>query len=724
MTYVDQEDYKAQLQLAEYSFECTAIPAFWITQSGSIFRANQAACNALGYERQELQSLSVFDIDPSASRETWLNHWLRLKKCEQLTFNTRHRTKAGEFRHMEVTINFLKVGANEYNFAFAKDLTAQRDAELALKETQKRHSLVVQATNDGIWDWDLETQRICFSARWYEMLEIEAPQSHQTIDQWLDRIHPDDRRGVHDRLDGYRNGASKQLKTEFRVLNAQGNYIWILCRAKALYDRSGNVVRIAGSLTDITERRQAQEQLRHDAFHDPLTGLPNRRFLQDQLDQMIAAANRHGHANFAVLFIDLDRFKLINDSLGHRTGDQLLIEVAKRLQASVSPEHTIARLGGDEFIILLRKMQNREEVIQTTKLILENISRPVFLDSRTIYPSLSIGISLGHAQAPGKDWASNKGPLLAEDYIQRADIAMNQAKKSSHSPYVLYTDEMRLTVFKRLQLEVDLQAAIQRGEFRLVYQPIVDLDTGQLRGFEALLRWHHPERGLIGPDLFIPIAEETGLIIPLGNWALREACRQMHQWQRLPQCAPDLFTTVNLASPHIMQPDFVDQVHQILRESEVSPHNIKLEITESAVIKNKDFAREQILALKDSHIRICMDDFGTGYSSLGYLHQLPIDCLKIDKSFVQQIQSPQDNPEIIRAILAIADSLGMNVIAEGIETLQQAKLLRAIGCPQGQGYLFERPISATGATRYIRSDYQNRQRLSAQTKHLQQFIAS
>lgn len=709
------------LALADFSFVHTTISAFWITSSGALYRVNQAACNFLGYSATQLESLQVFDIDPSASKETWSNHWHKLRTQKKLTFTSRHLTKTGQLKPVEITINYLKIGSQEFNVAFAKDLTERHDMENALRDTQERYSLVIEAVNDGIWDWDIQAQRISFSERWYSMLGISAEQKCQTAEDWLVKVHPGDRPRLETTLHEYCTGKIDRLKTEFRILHTQGHYLWMYCQGKGLHDFNDKIYRIAGSMTDITEYRQAQTQRIYDALHDPLTGLPNRNFLLDHIEQLNLELDETPTTNFAVLFLDLDRFKLVNESLGHRAGDQLLIEVGNRLRQCIHPKHTVARLGGDEFIVLLRHIATPNDAIDITKKILNTLNIPVYLDDQIIYPSVSIGIALSN---PNAIMGSCTPKVSAEEYLKKADIAMYQAKASKHAQYSLFTAEMQSKVMTRLQLEVELQSALERGELELVYQPIIDLKHHELLGFESLMRWQHPIKGCISPTVFVPIAEETGLIFPLGTWALKTACRQMAQWQLLESCNPNLFVTINLASSQLMQPDFVCLMDQILDETGVNPKNIKLEITESAVIENKDFARQQILALRDRHIRICMDDFGTGYSSLGYLHQLPIDCLKIDQSFVQQIQCKQDNPEIIRAILAIAHSLSMNIIAEGIETHQQSILLQEMGCPCGQGYFFDRPLSSIEAFKRITESGQNIKISSLLNDHLDLSLVS
>ena len=683
-------DLDRALELGEFSFQRTSISVFWIAKDASIYRANRAAGELLGYSQQELQLLRVFDIDPSTSPQTWPQHWQKLKHQQSMTFTSRHLTKDGQLLPVEIHVNFLQLGDEEFNIAFAQNMTTQRKTEAALRESQERYACVIKATNDGIWDWDLDTDEIYFSERWQSMLGFSAGEFGNTPTAWLSRIHPEDIEPFLAKLERYRTGKLAQFSHEYRICHKDGHYLWVLCRGMALNDFNNRIYRIAGSLTDITARRKAQEQLIYDAHHDPLTGLPNRTLLLERLDEAIHLNQRHSGANFAVLFLDLDRFKTINDSLGHRAGDRLLIEVARRLQQCTRSEDTVARLGGDEFVILLLGIDSEDDAYQAVKHIHQTLTTPLELNEQPIYPAASIGISL-----------SNKNKSRAEDYLRQADIAMYEAKSSRKPNFVLFNKNMHARVMNRLQLEIDLRQAIKRNELQLHYQPIVSLSTGTILGFEALLRWMHAGKTPIGPNVFIPIAEETGEIIPIGKWVLQQACRQMHLWRNLHHSSAHLFITVNLSTQQLAQADFVQHTLSVLERENLQPESLKLEITESSIIENTDVARERLSALKESNITICMDDFGTGYSSLSYLHQLPIDCLKIDRSFVSQLQDKPEKSDIIRAILAIAHSLNLEVVAEGIETRMQVELLKAISCTQGQGYFFNKPLPADEATHLL-----------------------
>jgi diguanylate cyclase (GGDEF)-like protein/PAS domain S-box-containing protein len=438
-------------------------------------------------------------------------------------------------------------------------------------------------------------------------------------------------------------------------------------------------------IRDITERKAVEQKLVHDAFHDKLTALPNRALFMARLEQAVEQRKRCASGLFALLFIDLDRFKLINDSLGHIIGDQLLISIAQRLQACLRPGDTVARLGGDEFAILVENLKETNEVIQLASRVHKKLSLAFNLNGHQVFATASIGITLSTN-------TSNK----AEDLLREADTAMYSAKARGKACHDLFDRDMHDRALTRLQLETDLQQAIERQEFQVYYQPIVLLETGKITGFEGLVRWKHPLRGFIAPDQFISVAEETGLILPLGQWVLREACHQMRAWQiQFPRNKP-LTISVNVSAKQLMQPNLTGQVAQILHETNLDARSLKLELTESVLMENTESVTAVMQQLKVLGVSLSLDDFGTGYSSLSYLHRFPIDTLKIDRSFVNKMTCGDKNLEIIRAIIMLSQALGMDVVAEGIETADQLAQLSQLQCKYGQGYFFFKPLD--GAT--------------------------
>ena len=450
----------------------------------------------------------------------------------------------------------------------------------------------------------------------------------------------------------------------------------------ALRDGQGKVTGAAAFGTDVTERRRAADKLLHDGFHDALTGLPNRALFLDRLEHRLALEKRRKRNSFSVLVLDVDRFKMVNDSLGHVRGDQLLVEVARRLQACLRPADTVARLGGDEFTILLEDVPTAADARKVAERVQSELRVPFWLGANEVFSGASIGIAHGNAS-----YAS------PEDILRDADTALYRAKAQGRGRCVEFDASMHDRAVELLQLETSLRRALERNEFLLHYQPVVSLTTGQISGAEALLRWKHPERGLVPPLEFIPLAEETGLIVDIGAWVLREACRQMKGWQeRLKE--PQLEIGVNLSSRQFQAPGLVAEVGEVLRETGLSPRCLRLEVTESLLMDKHPNVAETMTELRAMGVRIDLDDFGTGYSSLSYLHQFPIDTLKIDRSFVQRISENEDGREIVNTILALANSLDMEVVAEGVETEQQLELLRKMHCGFAQGYHLSRPIEA------------------------------
>ena len=434
----------------------------------------------------------------------------------------------------------------------------------------------------------------------------------------------------------------------------------------------------------IQERKEEEVKLRHTTLHDALTGLPNRTLFMQRTDQAIARAKRYPDHLFAILFLDLDRFKVVNDSLGHQVGDELLVAVARRLEECLRTEDTVARLGGDEFGILLDRIRNISDAARVAQRILKSLSEPVNLSGYEVYTSVSIGI-VDSATAHG----------LPEYMIRSADMAMYRAKGAGKARYEMFDRAMHAEALARLQLETDLRHAVQREEFVAHYQPVISLETGQIAGFEALIRWKHPERGLVPPNDFIPLAEETGMILPMGQWILREACRQMSGWQQAFPRAEPLSIGVNLSVKQFAQPDLREQIADIVATTGVLPNTLKLEITESVIAGNPDHAITVLDSLKTIGIEIYMDDFGTGYSSLSYLTHLPIDCIKIDRSFVSQMETKDRHFQLVRTILTLARTVNLRAVAEGVETTPQLFALRKLGCEFGQGYLFSRPLPSS-----------------------------
>jgi diguanylate cyclase (GGDEF)-like protein/PAS domain S-box-containing protein len=568
---------------------------------------------------------------------------------------------------------------------------AERTAALAASE--ERYALAARGANDGLWDWELQTNRIYLSPRWKQMLGYAEHELGGDPAEWLQRLHPDDRELTEVRLEAHFQRLLTHFEQEYRIRHKDGSYRWMLCRGLAVWDETGRAVRMAGSQTDITERKQAEQRLLHDALHDGLTGLPNRALFLDRLKHGLSRTRRSDDHQFAVMFLDLDRFKVINDSLGHSTGDMLLKTIAERLEQCVRPGDTVARLGGDEFTILLDDIGPDQAVIDVAERVQQAISAPILLDQQQVFTTASIGIT-----------HSSIGYDSASDLVRDADTAMYYAKLGGKAQAVLFDPAMHAAATERLQLESALRWAYERDELRLHYQPIVELATGRTVGLEALLRWQHPQRGLLYPDSFIQVAEETGLIVPIGWWVLREACGQLSRWHRtIPQARP-LWLTVNISAKQLTQPNAATQIMEILAESGLSSSALKLEITETTFLEHSKRTTDILQQLREAGIQVCLDDFGTGYSSLSYLQNLPIDVLKIDRSFTGQIGEAGERSEIVRTILALAQTLGLRAVAEGTETREQAELLLAMHCEFGQGWLFSQALAPEQAEQLMQAN--------------------
>lgn len=578
-------------------------------------------------------------------------------------------------------VKALRQGANDFvhkpidpdvTIARINTLMNVRQLQSALIVSEERYSLASQGANDGLWDWDLTTGHVYFSPRWRRMLGIGDDQSIQTIDAWLSRTHPEDQSRVRAELDKHLRGEVLHFETELRMLHEDGIYRWMLCRGLAVRDGIGNATRIAGSLTDITEGKVA----------DALTGLPNRLLFRERLQRTLDKA-KEGGRSFAVLYFDLDNFKLVNDSLGHAAGDEMLVGVAKRLERCVrANESIVARIGGDEFAILLENTDSLDHAKMIASRVTEAIAAPFSLgNNREVFSSASIGITYV------ADGFGN-----ADDLLREADTAMYEAKQRGKNQFQIFSPSMHEEANQRLDLESELRRAVERDEIFLLYQPIVNLQTTRVVGFEALARWSHPRLGLVSPLKFIPIAEETGLIVSIGAKILTMACQQMCVWQRDFPHTENLTLNVNLSAKQLSKPTIVREIQNTLLQTGIKPECLRIELTESAIMENLHEGVELLAALRESGMRIEIDDFGTGYSSLQLLHKLPLDVLKVDRGFVSGMARSTESMALVRTVLTLAESLGLDVIAEGIETEEQRVQLMSMGCRLGQGFLFAKPL--------------------------------
>jgi diguanylate cyclase (GGDEF)-like protein/PAS domain S-box-containing protein len=658
---------------------------FALDRDGRVQSINSACERLSGYPVDLLLGRRFRDVfDTGMSQEQASSILERVLGGEPCTYEARITHRDGHTVEIHVTASPIVVdGQIVGTYGIAKDITERMRAAQALARSEERFRALVQNGGEllSIVDLDATIRYVSPSA---EALLGATPEA--VVGTPLESyVHPDDRTALRQLLERAAAGPRINLTEGFRVRHPAGGWrhVEAVCRNLQDVPAIGGIVL---NVRDISERKGLEEQLAYRAYHDALTDLPNRTLLVDRLRQALARGVRGQH-RVSVLFIDLDEFKVVNDSLGHAVGDQLLIATANRLRAGVRPGDTVARLGGDEFIVLLEDLADTDEARAVAARILAQFETPFKLAEREVFVGASIGIALSGAEV-----------RLPDDLLRQADAAMYAAKSRGKGHSQVFEPGMQAQPMQRLTLEADLRRALERDELRLYYQPIVDLHTGQVRGVEALLRWQHPERGLVPPDQFVPLAEETGLIVPIGRWVLQEACRQAREWR---DGGPALVMSVNISSRQFQHPGLVDDVAQALRAADLPASDLRLEITESVAMEAGVATVETLQALKGLGVTLAIDDFGTGYSSLAYLKRFPVDTLKIDRSFVDGLgQDPQDTA-IVRSVITIAKTLNLAVTGEGIENLEQFEELRALACDEGQGFYFARPTPGPELTRLI-----------------------
>jgi diguanylate cyclase (GGDEF)-like protein/PAS domain S-box-containing protein len=688
-------------------FENAVEGIFQVTLDGRYISANPALARIYGYTSSEELLASLTDANQHYVHPERYVEFIQLmqqnKKIER--FESQIYRQDGSIiwisQNARPIVNADCIG---YYEGFVEDITERKQAEVALRQSEQRFRAIFENVAIGIGLTDSEGQHIEVNPAWQKILGYSNEELRQM--SFTEFTYPDDVAADVELYKELLAGRRDHYQMEKRYICKSGQLAWGRLTVSLIRDRSNETQLAIATIENITERKRVEDKLQHNALHDVLTNLPNRALFVQRLEAALELTQRSAKGSslaslsqaqrqagylFAVLFLDLDRFKNINDSLGHLVGDRLLIAIAQKLTASLRPGDTVARLGGDEFAILLEDIKSVSDATWIAERIQKQLSSPLNLDGHEVFTTVSIGIAL-----------STHGYGNAEEILRDADTAMYRAKGLGKARYEIFNKAMHERVFTVLQLENDLRRALDYQEFQLHYQPIVSLETGRITGFEALVRWQHPQRGMISPAEFIPVAEETGLILPLGDWVLRTACRQMHQWQRQSPAMP-LTINVNISSRQFLQPTLVEQIDQILQETELEPHNLKLELTESGLMDNAESAATMLYKLQAMNIQLCIDDFGTGYSSLSYLHQFPINILKIDRSFINRIGVAGENAEIVRTIVTLANNLNMDVVAEGVETTAQVIHLKALGCKYAQGYFFSQPLDEQVAEALVTS---------------------
>jgi len=560
--------------------------------------------------------------------------------------------------------------------------------EKKLRESEERYDLAARGANDGLWDWNLKRNEIYYSTRWKTMLGFKEHEIGNNPDEWLKRIHPDDQKRVRESLISHINGETPHFEYEYRIQHANNVYMWILTRGLAVREAEGKAYRIAGSQTDLTSRKLIEERLAYGALHDGLTGLPNRELFMDRLKQRMELVKRHPDSLFAVLFLDIDRFKVVNDSLGHAVGDQLLSTTAKRLQLCMRPEDTVSRLSGDEFTILLSEVKDVSDAIRVAERIQARMMETTVLSAINRTTTVSIGITM-----------FNDKYTKPQDMLRDADTAMYRAKALGGGRHQIFDTTMHTQALSLLQLEADMKRAVKNQEWVVYYQPIISVAGGKVSGVEALVRWMHPERGIIPPLDFIPQAEDIGLIVPIGEFVLRTACLQTKAWRDAG--FSKLWVSVNLSARQFQDQNLVYKISQILEETGLPSDGLRLEVTESVAMQDIAYGIKVLKELKKLGVHVSLDDFGNGYSSLSYLKQFSLNVLKIDQSFIQDILVNKNSEAITMAIIAMARSLGLEVVAEGVEKEEQLAFLKSKFCDEVQGFLFSKPLPVNELTTFL-----------------------
>ncbi|GEC90652.1 bifunctional diguanylate cyclase/phosphodiesterase [Brevibacillus brevis] len=678
-----------ELADVKYALDQSTILAI-TDHKGIILRANEQFCRISKYERSELIGKDHRILNSGYHPKGFFKEmWSCIRSGQVWRGEIRNRAKDGSYYWVDTTIVPFKNQAGEiYQYlSIRSDITARKQMEDELKRSEEKYRIIAENTSDIISIINLDGDFLYLSPSHKRVWEHTVPDEEiHNLFEWI----VEDDRDIFAYAIQHAFSTRKEYMVECRINTQINDVIWTESKINPIMDEEGNVTKLLLVTRDVTDRKQSEETIHHLAYHDALTDLPNRRMYVQQLSKEMMQAKRF-QSNLAVLFLDLDRFKDVNDSFGHDVGDMLLIEAANRLQACLKPGDVVARLGGDEFTIMQNQLQDRSEAAALAEQIMNQLQRPFELDGHVFNVSCSIGIALYPQDGDNP-----------EDLLKRADTALYTVKSRGKNGYDFFDPTMEAKSLERILMENEMRKAIEQEHFQIYYQPKIDIATSAMTGMEALVRWVHPELGIIPPNRFIPIAEETGMILALGEWILKQACKQNKIWH---DEGYTLKVSVNLSARQIYQKDLVEMIKDILRETNLSPDWLELEITESIFVKMEE-ATAVLQQIRDIGIQISIDDFGTGYSSFSYIKSLPVDTIKIDASFIRDIHHNQESQAIVKAIVTIAQSLNMNVIAEGIELDDQVAALKENGCDHGQGYLFSKPLPTDAFDQFLRQEQQ------------------